>query len=155
VNKRRKTSTQRGFTLIEVLVAIVILALGASGVASMQWQALRTARQSAFQTSATQFAVELAELMRARRSPYLFSSLSEAGASADLQDWRQRLQQALPQAKAVACRDRNPAVADTLRWSCDQARGAAIVIKIGWSSQQMTLNSSDTAPPGIVLATEI
>ncbi|WP_083444673.1 type IV pilus modification protein PilV [Herbaspirillum rhizosphaerae] len=171
VNEVRRQSPQHGFTLIEVLVAIVILTLGASGVAAMQLHALRMAQQSGFQTAATQLAVTLAELMRANpalarsgSSPYLFAydaSASSATTSAsclqhacdsvamaavEVQGWQQQLQQALPRARAVVCRDGKPATADRLQWSCDHAGDAAIVIKIGWSAREAS-PSADTLVP--------
>ena len=174
VNKAGRTSSARGFTLIEVLVAVVILTLGASGVAAMQLHALRTAQQSGFQTAATQLAVTLAELMRAdpalarsTNSPFLFSYEASTTATptspssvtcaqracdstamviADLQGWQQQLQQALPHARAVVCRDSNPATANRLQWSCDHAGDAAIVIKIGWSAREKS-SAADTSAP--------
>jgi len=174
VNKTGRTSRQRGFTLIEVLVAVVILTLGASGVAAMQLHALRTAQQSGFQTAATQLAVTLAELMRAdpelarsANSPFLFSYEAAATATAtlpssvacmqrscdsaamaiaDVQSWQWQLQQALPRAKAVVCRDGNPATANGLQWSCDHAGDAAIVIKIGWAARETASAAEMSAP---------
>lgn len=194
VNKATKKSSQDGFTLIEVLVAIVILALGASGLAAMQLHTLRMAQQSGFQTSATQFAAELADIMRANpdqarsdSSPYLFSYQADAHATAtssmtvsmtacmlyacdsaamataDVRDWQQRLERALPQARVTVCRDSSPA-ATTLRWHCDHARSAAIVIKIGWRpltllNQSVTSTATQIAAPpltpGVAIAVDI
>ncbi|MFL9878471.1 type IV pilus modification protein PilV [Herbaspirillum rhizosphaerae] len=169
VNKSSAQSRESGFTLIEVLVAVAILALGASGVAAMQLRALRMTQQSGFQTTATQLAVTLADLMRtdpelARLpgSPYLFSYQADAMANntpsslacmqhicdgatmatAEVQRWQLQLQQALPQARAVVCHDSNPATANRLQWSCDHAANAAIVIKIGWSAREPVSTSA-------------
>jgi len=56
---------QRGFTLIEVLVAIVILAVGLVGIAGLQAQSLRNSQDSYFRTQANAFATDLADRMRA------------------------------------------------------------------------------------------
>jgi type IV pilus assembly protein PilV len=56
---------QSGFTLIEVLISVLVLALGVIGAAGMQLTALRTTQQSAFQTIALDLASEMAEKMRA------------------------------------------------------------------------------------------
>lgn len=57
--------TQRGFSMIEVLVSLIVLVIGVIGAASMQLAALRTSHQSAFQAVALQLAAELADKMRA------------------------------------------------------------------------------------------
>jgi len=54
-----------GFSLLEVLVAVAVLAIGIAGGAAMQLAALRTRHQSALLAQATQLATGLAERMRA------------------------------------------------------------------------------------------
>lgn len=56
---------QNGFTLIEVLISVFVLALGVIGAAGMQLNAMRTGQQSGFQTIAVQLASEMADNMRA------------------------------------------------------------------------------------------
>ncbi len=55
---------QNGFSMIEVLISVLVLALGVIGVAGMQLTALRTTQQSAFQTIALELASEMADKMR-------------------------------------------------------------------------------------------
>ena len=57
--------TQRGFAMIEVLVAIFVLVIGVIGAAGLQMAALRSTQQAALQTVALQLASELADKMRA------------------------------------------------------------------------------------------
>lgn len=54
----------RGFTLVEVLVAIVILSFGMLGMVGMQAFALQSNREARLQSQATNLARELAEMMR-------------------------------------------------------------------------------------------
>ena len=54
----------KGFSLIEVLIAILVLALGIIGAAGLQLAAIRTSQQSSFQTMGVQLANELADKMR-------------------------------------------------------------------------------------------
>ena len=54
-----------GFTLIEVLVAVLVLAIGVVGAAGTQLAALRTRQQSALLSGAVQLASGLADRMRA------------------------------------------------------------------------------------------
>jgi type IV pilus assembly protein PilV len=55
----------RGFTLAEVLVALLVVALGVAGAAALQTRALRTARAAAHLSAGTRLAASLAERMRA------------------------------------------------------------------------------------------
>lgn len=58
-------NAQSGFTLIEVLVAVFVLALGIVGAAAMQLAALRTRHQSALLSNTVQLASSMADRMRA------------------------------------------------------------------------------------------
>lgn len=61
-------SSQKGTSLIEVLVAVVVLAIGLLGVAGMQMSALRN-NQSAYQRSAAaMLASSIVERMQANRA---------------------------------------------------------------------------------------
>jgi len=157
-------SSQYGFTLVEVLAAIFILALAASGVAAMQLHALRTAQHSAYQSAALQLAIELAELLRtdAQSMPYQFEHHSATAQSAactrrdcDLAAWKLRLADALPRARVVACMDSAPVRNDTLHWACNGSAGP-LLIKIGWASREREPNptAQSEAPPFLVLPVE-
>ena len=75
---------QSGFSLVEVLVAIVVLSLGMLGAVGMQTTAMQSNREARSQAVATTFARELAEKMRgnhavavepsAAKNPYLFDA---------------------------------------------------------------------------------
>lgn len=73
---------QSGFTLIEVLISVFVLALGVIGAAGMQLSAMRTGQQSGQQSVAVQLATEIADNMRQNATemdkadsdnPYLFA----------------------------------------------------------------------------------
>ena len=53
-----------GFTLIEVLISILVLAIGMFGAAALQLSAMRTTQQSAMHTAALALASEIADRMR-------------------------------------------------------------------------------------------
>ena len=55
----------RGFSLLEVLVTLVVLAVGLLGVASLQLNSLRYASMSAGRNQAAMFAEDMAERIRA------------------------------------------------------------------------------------------
>lgn len=71
-----------GFSLIEVLVAIIILSIGMLGAVGMQTTAMQSNKESRNQAAATSFARDLAERMRGNNTvaviptgtlnPYLF-----------------------------------------------------------------------------------
>ncbi len=58
-------SSQRGFTLIEVMVALIVLVLGVLGAAAMTLTAIRDTKQSGLRSTASALAYELSDLMRA------------------------------------------------------------------------------------------
>jgi type IV pilus assembly protein PilV len=57
--------THAGFTLIEVLVSVIILAIGLLGLAGMQATGLRNNQDAYNRSQATQLAYDLADRMRA------------------------------------------------------------------------------------------
>ena len=61
---RLKRRHPKGFTLIEVLVAIVVFSFGLLGMVGMQAFALQANREARLQSQATSLARELAEMMR-------------------------------------------------------------------------------------------
>jgi len=148
-----------GFSMVETLVAIVIMAVGVMGAAGLQLTALRTARQSAFQTFASHLAAEMADAMRAshewasrngRADPYLDANQdaanveepSPSGRSCytddcdptefvafEIQEWNTRIGNVLPGGRFLICRDAAP-------W--DGAKNAP-----AWQCDD---NDADTAP---------
>ncbi|WP_374580841.1 type IV pilus modification protein PilV [Pseudoduganella sp.] len=155
---RRPTA---GFTMVEVLVAVLLLAVGLVGALAMQAHAMRTRQESALQTEALQAAATLADRIRAnatQSSAYLGFEFDAAlaapgpvpgeaaapGACSDapcdaaalvqreLDEFRLHLQASLPSARAVVCRDG----AAAMQWACSGGAEAPIAIKIGWRSQQ-------------------
>ncbi|MGQ0618551.1 MAG: type IV pilus modification protein PilV [Panacagrimonas sp.] len=57
----------RGFTLLEVLIAIVVISIGMLGVAGLQLAAVRSNTQSYERSQATALAYEMADKLRANR----------------------------------------------------------------------------------------
>lgn len=132
-----------GFSLMEVLVAVFVLALGVIGAAGMQLAAVRTTQQSRFQSNAIQIASEMADKMRANASqmkladgdnPFLSVSYASASDTApgapdkqcyavecadselaafDIYDLQKRVKSLLPSGRVVICRDSAPWDVDT------------------------------------------
>ncbi len=98
----------RGFTLIEALIALLVLSIGLLGVAAMQLASLQ-ANNGAFQrTQATFLAQDIADRMRANRTAALAGAYDFALgdgapvapatiAEEDILAWKTRLAATLPQ----------------------------------------------------------
>lgn len=126
-----------GFSLIEVLVSILVLAGGVIGAAGMQLTALRTSQQSAIHSTALRLAADMADRMRANdgrmrqadsENPFLDvdfdatedelatpARLCYASACNDVElaafeihEWQRQIAAALPGGRAVICRDSSP-----------------------------------------------
>ena len=129
---------QSGFTLIEVLVAIVVLSFGLLGMVGLQAASLQANRDARLQSTAILLARELAEMMRGNKdvairtsnNPYLgefaigalvpptTSSCLNVGATpcpakedvarAQLTEWLGRVNDQLPGARVSICADSAP-----------------------------------------------
>lgn len=66
--------TQKGFTLIEILVAVVVLSIGLLGLAGLQARSLQFNKSAEQRSQATILAYDIIDRMRANRT------LAEAGA---------------------------------------------------------------------------
>lgn len=58
---------QGGFTLIEVLITMVVLALGLLGLAALQAKSLQNNQNSYYRSQATQLAYDIADRLRANQ----------------------------------------------------------------------------------------
>ena len=109
-----------GFTLIEVLIAMIILAVGLLGLAGLQATSLRNNQRAYNRSVATQLAYEMADRMRANythaknlagnvyitTSPPTAAAVTNCTSTAgcvpaamaqnDLYDWNQAIQSSLP-----------------------------------------------------------
>jgi type IV pilus assembly protein PilV len=60
-------STLRGFTLIEVLVALVVMSVGMLGIAALYLEGLRAGRTAIYRTTAVNLAADMADRIRANQ----------------------------------------------------------------------------------------
>ena len=70
---------QRGFTLIEAMVALVVLAVGMLGIAGLYVTTLRSGGGAVYRMQAVSLAADLADRIRANRG----ANVAYAGAAAD------------------------------------------------------------------------
>lgn len=77
--QRSPGAPARGFTLIEVLIALVVLALGLLGFALLQTMNLRYAQSANYRTQATNLAYDLIDQIRANRlEASAYTAITEA-----------------------------------------------------------------------------
>ena len=58
-------STQQGFTLLEVLIALLVLSIGLLGLAALQTTGLRSNEMASMRTTSTMLAYDITDRMRA------------------------------------------------------------------------------------------
>lgn len=163
-----------GFTLVEVLVALFVVALGIAGAAALQTLAVRAARDAARLSDATRLARSLAERMRANPralaqpdNPYLRLDVDAGGAPAapalcyadtdcdadalarfDVFEVADAVAAGFPGGRIRVCRDSSdPDAAGVLPWTCGEEDGAPIVVKLGWRAQ----GDSATGAPKLMM----
>ncbi|HHH44346.1 MAG TPA: type IV pilus modification protein PilV [Gammaproteobacteria bacterium] len=134
-----ETRYSAGFTLIEVMVAVLILSIGLLGIASLQATSLRNNNDASMQTRAAYIASDMAERMRANSG----SATSYVGAPSsspppndcvvtscspvdmvayDMAEWNQLLS-TLPKGQGVITDAGSGLFTITVRW--DEARNDA------------------------------
>ena len=142
-----------GFTLVEVLVALVVLAVGMLGMAVLLLEGLRASRIALEHTQAVNLAADMAERMRANRAaaraydtaegtpdPRLDAACEDAAgpcapeamAGNDLRRWLDAVAATLPDGRGeievgpVAATAHRGTV--TVRWAPDAAAGPATYV---------------------------
>ena len=114
MNSPNKRKTQRGTTLIETLVALVVLSVGLLGIAALQMTSLRNNRGAHLRSQAQVMAYDITDRMRANRNAALANAyvITLTGtptvtgmALTDLQDWKATLATALPGGQGAIIRD--------------------------------------------------
>ncbi len=126
-----------GFTMLEALVAIVVLAFGVLAVANLLIKSFRFAQQSSYDVTALQLANDISDRMRANSAQVtagafdnfdtkqgipqisdtsnLYKSACTGTSAAcavtsatfDIAEWSRRVTSSLPNGRAVICRDAN------------------------------------------------
>lgn len=120
---RRRSS---GFSIIEVLVALLVLAIGLLGLAALQAQGLRFNHDAYVRTQATHLAYDIIDRMRSNRSnatdytagdPGLACDPTVASINMDLSCWYESLAVALPGGDGVIAANATANFYDiTVRW---------------------------------------
>jgi type IV pilus assembly protein PilV len=146
-----------GFTLIEALVALLVISIGLLGVAALQMTSLRSNHASAMRSQATVLAYDIVDRMRANRAAALAGNyniaLGAAGtagtvAGDDLVAWKQNISRTLPATDNAG----TPQPADgavvqngaiftvTIRWNDWDDSGATTRTPLQFSMETQLLN---------------
>ena len=103
---RRACRRQHGFTMVEALVALVILAIGLLGIAALYLDSLRAGRTAIYRTQAVNLAADIADRIRANRTVPLSYVVAYGGVAAPTSC----------DSEAAACSPAALAADDVFRW---------------------------------------
>lgn len=120
---------EAGATLIEVLIAMVVLAIGPIGLAGLQATSIQSNHSAYYRSQATLLASDLADRMRANRTEALTNayltnfptssannSVSGTAAEKDIAEWLNRLAVTLPDGTGKVEKD-NALITISIRWN--------------------------------------
>ena len=150
-NRTSPAATRRngGFTLVEAMVALIVLSVGLLGIAALYVETLRANRTSLHRTEAVNLATDIADRMRSNRdlpfsdpgfnglgfydcgSPCDPATGGNAISIADLTDWVTQVQTQLP-----------GGTADVTFTAATATTPAAYVVDIGWDEVGQTAQAT-------------
>ncbi len=156
---RFQAHSYTGFTMVEFLVAVIVLSIGLIGLAGLQLTSLRDNTRAYMRSQASLLASDLADRVRANPTTNYTavsasqntSCLSKPGCTAsemaqhDLFDWNNKLPVELNNGAGLICMDSTPNDGTGIGSpQCDNS-GNNFAIKIWWQDEQT--NNDGTAPP--------
>jgi len=154
--EHKRFSVNRGFTLLEVMIATLVLAIGLLGIAGLQVTGLQSNTSSLMRTQATLFASDIAERMRVNNGAFSAGDYNLATATVradcksttgctpaqmaenDVSVWNTKISNALPAGAGIICIDSTPLDgASSVIPACD-GNGSVHAIKIWWQDDRTT-----------------
>lgn len=148
----RSFSLQRGTTMIEVLVSIVVFSFGMLGMLGMVVSSLKMTSTSGYRSFAAEQLAAMAEALNA--NPDLIANfnytssqtptancLTATGCTTtqlpktEYELWRRRLGAVLPNGNGVICLDSTPADGDLSNWSCSGS--GRPTVKVCWDETRV------------------
>jgi type IV pilus assembly protein PilV len=144
---------RRGIALMEAMIAILLLSIGALGYAALQIKGLSASSSSMWRSKASNLAYEMADRMRANRAGAVAGAynalgapqvVTDCGAVADCSpvrmaqldhaQWNTTLANELPGGSGVVCRDATPDDGTAASTACDGA-GNMLAVKVFWTER--------------------
>jgi type IV pilus assembly protein PilV len=131
VNARLFRRAQSGFTMLEVLVSMLVIAVGLLGMAGLQIQSLRQGQSAYYRSVATQLAYDMGDRMRGNLKGVIDNGYNRTGlttdyatqvaacataagcsaadlAKNDAYEWQELVKALLPGGEAIVCFDSTP-----------------------------------------------
>jgi type IV pilus assembly protein PilV len=146
---------QSGFTMVEVLVALVVLAIGLLGIAALYLNSLQAGRTAIYRTEAVNLAADLADRIRMNRTAQAAYDVAFTGvkvpvaacattggctdielATTDLAVWKGEIALRLPEGEGQVVFTAPPGVGEpasyvvTVRWT-EVGEAAPVVFQLG------------------------
>ncbi len=159
----RGYATERGFTLVEVLVAVFVLALGLLGLSGLQVASLQNNHSAYLRSQATLLAYDMADRMRANATALAALDYDQPTATEgadcttvtgctpaemalhDMYEWSAvasptsdvptSVAHVLPNGRGTVCVDSTPNDGGSAAPACDGA-GASYAIKVWWTDDR-------------------
>lgn len=140
---------QSGFTLLEVMVAMLVLSIGLLGLAGLMASSMRNNQSAYHSTQATWLAYDILDRIRANRAGALAGDYSAALgpatcsitppsgtiAAQDIGGWKNMIACALPEGDgSITVTPANRRVSITVQWNDSRGTG-------GLANQQLTVES--------------
>ncbi|MGH8551522.1 MAG: type IV pilus modification protein PilV [Methylococcales bacterium] len=158
---QRCNATGRGFTLVEVLVAVFVLALGLLGLSGLQVASLQNNHSAYLRSQATLLAYDMADRMRANATALAALAYDQPAATMnancttvtgctpaqmalhDMYEWSAAASQTsvanvLPNGAGMVCLDSVPDDGTSAAPNCD-GNGTSYAIKVWWTDDRSGL----------------
>lgn len=147
---------ERGATMVEILITVLVVAVGLLGLANMQLASLRASHSAQMRSIVTQLTYDIGDRMRANlaaRASYLNVGAPAAAvdcstapctsdqlAAYDLTQWSAMIKALLPGGVGIVCADATPQDTSTPTATGCDAAGDLLAVKIWWLDER---NSSE------------
>ncbi len=125
---------QRGFTLLEVMISVLVLSIGLLGLAGLQASGLRSNHSAYLRSQAVTYSYDIIDRMRANRLSALSGTYNIALgtgaptgttiAETDLREWKHLINDNLPSGDGAASVN-GGMVTVTVQWDDSRAKGSS------------------------------